>query len=138
MTAVGGRSLSGCSGVACSVHKPDAAPRALSRIGRRFGSWPAIVFALLSLPAGDMDGSPRMGRPARNGSPLFNSTREIGSLGIETRESATARSWPSIMTSSAREMMRPHKRLCSRRLPAQKATVRSPMLLLKYDTGDSG
>jgi len=32
-----------------SVHKPDAAPSALSRIGRRFGSWPAIVFALLSL-----------------------------------------------------------------------------------------
>ncbi len=32
-----------------SVHKPDAAPSALSPIGRRFGSWPAIVFALLSL-----------------------------------------------------------------------------------------
>src|SRR6202040_1645600 len=32
-----------------SLHKPDAAPSALSRIGRRFGSWPAIVFALLSL-----------------------------------------------------------------------------------------
>src|SRR6202048_1566938 len=32
-----------------SVDKPDAAPSALSRIGRRFGSWPAIVFALLSL-----------------------------------------------------------------------------------------
>src|SRR5437763_8955114 len=32
-----------------SVHKPDAAPSALSRIGRRFGNWPAIVFALLSL-----------------------------------------------------------------------------------------
>jgi hypothetical protein len=32
-----------------SVHKPDAAPSALSRIGRRFGSWPTIVFALLSL-----------------------------------------------------------------------------------------
>src|SRR3981189_3417230 len=32
-----------------SVHKPDAAPSALSRIGRRFGSWPAIAFALLSL-----------------------------------------------------------------------------------------
>ena len=32
-----------------SVHKPDAAPNALSRIGRRFGSWPAIAFALLSL-----------------------------------------------------------------------------------------
>jgi Predicted membrane protein (DUF2142) len=29
--------------------KPDAAPSALSRIGRRFWSWPAIVFALLSL-----------------------------------------------------------------------------------------
>jgi hypothetical protein len=35
-----------------SVHKPDAAPSALSRIGRRFGSWPAIVFALLSLSFG--------------------------------------------------------------------------------------
>src|SRR5467141_2807559 len=35
-----------------SVHKPDAAPSALSRIGRRFGSWPAIVFALLSLAFG--------------------------------------------------------------------------------------
>ena len=34
---------------AASVHKPDAAPSAPSRIGRRFGSWPAIVFALLSL-----------------------------------------------------------------------------------------
>jgi hypothetical protein len=32
-----------------SVHKPGAAPSALSRIGRRFGSWPAIAFALLSL-----------------------------------------------------------------------------------------
>src|SRR6202171_3606908 len=32
-----------------SADKPDAAPSALSRIGRRFGSWPAIVFALLSL-----------------------------------------------------------------------------------------
>src|ERR1700730_5122667 len=32
-----------------SLHKPDAAPSALSRIGRRFGSCPAIVFALLSL-----------------------------------------------------------------------------------------
>src|SRR5260221_8444965 len=32
-----------------SVDKPDAAPSALSRIGRRFGSWPAIVCALLSL-----------------------------------------------------------------------------------------
>src|SRR5258705_7367823 len=31
------------------VHKPDAAPSALSPIERRFGSWPAIVFALLSL-----------------------------------------------------------------------------------------
>src|SRR3979490_3164481 len=31
-----------------SVHKPDAAPSALSSIGRRFGSWPAIAFALLS------------------------------------------------------------------------------------------
>src|SRR5882757_6545831 len=35
-----------------SVHKPDAAPSALSRIGRRFGSWPAIVFVLLSLSFG--------------------------------------------------------------------------------------
>src|SRR6476661_2794485 len=35
-----------------SVHKPDAAPSALSPIGRRFGSWPAIVFALLSLSFG--------------------------------------------------------------------------------------
>jgi Predicted membrane protein (DUF2142) len=35
-----------------SVHKPDLAPSALSRIGRRFGSWPAIVFALLSLSFG--------------------------------------------------------------------------------------
>jgi hypothetical protein len=35
-----------------SVHKPDAAPSAPSRIGRRFGSWPAIVFALLSLSFG--------------------------------------------------------------------------------------
>src|SRR3982075_2419224 len=32
-----------------SVHKPNAAPSALSRVGRRFGSWPPIVFALLSL-----------------------------------------------------------------------------------------
>src|SRR5207244_4551020 len=32
-----------------SVHKPDATPSVLSRIGRRFGSWPAIVFVLLSL-----------------------------------------------------------------------------------------
>jgi Predicted membrane protein (DUF2142) len=35
-----------------SVHKADAAPSALSRIGRRSGSWPAIVFALLSLSFG--------------------------------------------------------------------------------------
>ena len=35
-----------------TVHKPDVAPSALSRIGRRFGSWPAIVFALLSLSFG--------------------------------------------------------------------------------------
>src|SRR5882762_11913988 len=35
-----------------SVHKPDVARSALSRIGRRFGSWPAIVFALLSLAFG--------------------------------------------------------------------------------------
>jgi hypothetical protein len=35
-----------------SVHKPDVAPSALSRIGRRLGSWPAIVFALLSLSFG--------------------------------------------------------------------------------------
>src|SRR6267154_5850574 len=35
-----------------SVHKPDVARSALSRIGRRFGSWPAIVFALLSLSFG--------------------------------------------------------------------------------------
>src|SRR5664279_977080 len=35
-----------------SADKPDAAPSALSRIGRRFGSWPAIVFALLSLSFG--------------------------------------------------------------------------------------
>src|SRR6202521_3793907 len=32
-----------------SVHKTDATPSVVSRIGRRFGSWPAIVFALLSL-----------------------------------------------------------------------------------------
>src|SRR3979411_989714 len=32
-----------------SADKPEAAPSALSRIGRRFGSWPAIAFALLSL-----------------------------------------------------------------------------------------
>src|SRR5258705_6407807 len=35
-----------------SVHELHAAPSALSRIGRRFGSWPAIVFALLSLVFG--------------------------------------------------------------------------------------
>src|ERR1700716_1152625 len=35
-----------------SVHKPDVAPSALSRIARRFGSWPVIVFALLSLAFG--------------------------------------------------------------------------------------
>src|SRR5262245_63033289 len=35
-----------------SVHEPDVAPSALRRIGRRFGSWPAIVFALLSLSFG--------------------------------------------------------------------------------------
>ncbi|TYO68556.1 DUF2142 domain-containing protein [Bradyrhizobium hipponense] len=29
--------------------KPDAAPSAVSRIGRRFGRWPAIVFTLFSL-----------------------------------------------------------------------------------------
>ena len=34
---------------AATVDKADAAPGAPSRIGRRFGSWPAIVFALLSL-----------------------------------------------------------------------------------------
>ena len=160
-----------------SVHKPDAAPSALSRIGRRFGSWPAIVFALLSLFFGSaiIVVNPPLRGPdeishflriysytrgellpvteinGRKGifvervlyerlhffkdsgerfAHLFNSTRENGSLGTETRESATARSWPSIMTSSAREMIRPHKRLCSRRLPAQKATVRSPMLLI--------
>ena len=32
-----------------AVHKPDTAQGALSRIGKRFGGWPAIVFALLSL-----------------------------------------------------------------------------------------
>src|SRR3979411_2633676 len=32
-----------------SVHKPDAAPSALSSVGRRFGSWPAISLVLLSL-----------------------------------------------------------------------------------------
>src|ERR1700716_2610510 len=32
-----------------TVHKPDAAPSGVSSIGRRFGSWPAIAFALLSL-----------------------------------------------------------------------------------------
>ena len=35
-----------------SVHKPDVSPSALSRIGRRSGSWPVIVFALLSLAFG--------------------------------------------------------------------------------------
>src|SRR5262249_12701635 len=35
-----------------SVHEPDVAPSALRRIGKRFGNWPAIVFALLSLPFG--------------------------------------------------------------------------------------
>jgi Predicted membrane protein (DUF2142) len=35
-----------------SVHEPDVAPSALRRIGRRFGSWPAIAFALLSLSFG--------------------------------------------------------------------------------------
>src|SRR3979409_957741 len=35
-----------------SVQELDAAPRALLRIGRRFASWPAIVFALLSLAFG--------------------------------------------------------------------------------------
>jgi Predicted membrane protein (DUF2142) len=35
-----------------AVHEPDVALSALSRIGRRFGSWPAIVFALLSLSFG--------------------------------------------------------------------------------------
>jgi hypothetical protein len=34
---------------AASGHKPDAAASAPPRIGRQFGSWPAIVFALLSL-----------------------------------------------------------------------------------------
>src|SRR5450759_5703378 len=161
-----------------SVHKPDAAPSALSRIGKRFGSWPAIVFALLSLLFGSaiivvnpphyadqtryrifcvfirtheasFCPSPALtaeresswsacstigsisSRTRGNGSPHpSNNTREDGSLVTETRESATARSWPSIMTSSAREMTRPHKRLCSRRLLAQKATVRLPMLLI--------
>jgi hypothetical protein len=32
-----------------SVHEPDVGPSALLRIGRQFGSWPASVFALLSL-----------------------------------------------------------------------------------------
>jgi hypothetical protein len=32
-----------------SVHEPDGGPSALLRTGRRFGSWPASVFALLSL-----------------------------------------------------------------------------------------
>ena len=134
-----------------SVHKPDAAPSALSRIGRRFGSWPAIVFALLSLSFGSaiivvnppLRGPDEISHFLR----IYSYTRgellpvtEIngrkgifvervlyerlhffkdsgerfaslqqhrgdGSLGIETRESATARSWPSIMTSSAREMI---------------------------------
>src|SRR3979409_193957 len=35
-----------------SVHKPNAAPSALSRVGRRFGTWPPIVVALLSLFCG--------------------------------------------------------------------------------------
>jgi hypothetical protein len=35
-----------------SVQELDAAPSARLRIGRRFGSWPAIVFALLSLAFG--------------------------------------------------------------------------------------
>jgi hypothetical protein len=35
-----------------SVQELDAAPSAQLRIGRRFGSWPAIVFALLSLAFG--------------------------------------------------------------------------------------
>src|SRR5262245_7548715 len=35
-----------------SVHEPDVAPSALPRIGKRFGNWPAIVFALLSLSFG--------------------------------------------------------------------------------------
>ena len=159
-----------------SVHKPDAAPSALSRIGRRFGSWPAIVFALLSLffgsaiivvnpplrgpdeishflriysytrgellPVTEINGRKgifvervlyeRLHFFKDSGERFAISSTAQGKwfVGIETRESATARSWPSIMTSSAREMMRPHKRLCSRRLPAQKATVRSPMLLI--------
>ena len=32
-----------------SVHEPDTGPSALLRVGRQFGSWPASVFALLSL-----------------------------------------------------------------------------------------
>src|SRR3954467_12467558 len=110
-----------------SVHKPDAAPSALSRIGRRFGSWPAIAFALLSLffgsaiivvnpplrgpdeishflriysytrrellpapssmaaresswSAGSTNGY-ISSKTGGEGSPLFNSTKEIGSLG---------------------------------------------------------
>jgi Predicted membrane protein (DUF2142) len=35
-----------------TVHKPDVAPSALSRIGRRLGGWPAIVFTSLSLAFG--------------------------------------------------------------------------------------
>src|SRR5580704_9619851 len=35
-----------------SVHELDAAPSRLSRIRTRFGSWPAIVFASLSLAFG--------------------------------------------------------------------------------------
>ena len=35
-----------------SVHELDAAPNKLSSIGTRFGNWPAIVFALLSLAFG--------------------------------------------------------------------------------------
>ena len=35
-----------------AVHEPNVALSALSRIGRRIGSWPAIIFALLSLSFG--------------------------------------------------------------------------------------
>src|SRR6202171_4309749 len=35
-----------------SVHEPDVAPSALSRIRARFGNWPAIVFACFSLSSG--------------------------------------------------------------------------------------
>src|SRR4249920_2983990 len=35
-----------------AVHEPDVGPSALSRIGSQFGSWPAIIFALLSLSFG--------------------------------------------------------------------------------------